>query len=332
MIATPNIIYYPSPGNTSFTVTAGASNTVPVNIYADLGGQSLLASIGAGNSATVLASNGFFYGATSDATFSVTATQAFQNSPVVSAFTPARPGNNLLTNSTLGQNSLFIYPFDVPVSLSAYRLNQYISVLTSISASNETASAGVTMSAALYSQGTGTQTDQIASFWSCSAFISMAWSSNSNATFGLPAGISNSLAVSSISTTFAATNASTYLATSIGGFREVPMPVSLVLSPGRFWYAFAQSSATGATADFALKCSYLQETASNQINYQPFGGASSASNASYPQIAEGFGTYSATTGAFPATIALTGGVILGAPIGTYPFFNISAFTTNASDL
>lgn len=332
MIAGPNPTQYSSPGNTSFTVAVPSTSSYSVQFWADLSGQCILATVAAGGSATFYAPAGYFFTyAQGDSPWSVTtAVQGFNAAPILSQYAPSR-GANMLTNSTLGQNSLFFFPFDVMQSVDAYRLNVYMSVSTAISASNETASAGVTMSAALYSQGTGASTDQINTFWSASAFLSMNWSSNSNATFGHPLGISNSLAVSSVSTTFATSNASTYLATSMGGFREVAFPVSLTLPPGRYWYAFAQSSDTGGTADFALKCSYLIETASNQIAYQPFGGASSGSNASYPQFNQGFGTYSATSAAFPATVGLTGGQIHGAPVGTYPYFNVSAFATNASE-
>lgn len=325
----PNPQIWDGAGDTQFTVQVPSNAQNPVQCWADNSGDVILATIAVGGSATFYSPQGFFFVVSpgGPSAFLVTAaTQAFVAETNLSEWSPSR-GLNLLSNSSLGQNSLYFVPFDIQNPVYASRVNLFASIGTTFSNSNATGSAGLTMSAALYSLGAQ---DQINSFWSMSAFMAISNSSDTALSVSQPNGISNSGQVSSISTTFATSNASTWLATSMGGFRVVPLPANLTLNPGRYWLAFAQSS-TSANASFRMAASYLQETVSNQINFQPFGGASSASNASSPQVNRGLGTYSATTGGFPSSIGLTAGAILGAPTMGIPYFNFSGFATNASE-
>jgi hypothetical protein len=342
MVATPAIQIYSSPGNTQFAVSVPSTSQCSVSFYADNTGYSLLAAVVPGGMATFYSPEGFFfYQSTSynnagtiqppdNTSFTLTsAIQAFNVAATLNAFEPV-PSKSLITNSNLGGNSLYYVPFDVYDNVAVSRVNFFLSIGTTISASNGTGQAGYTLSAALYTKGGGTASDILYSIWSNSAYFAFAASSNSNFTFSQPNGISNTAYVSSISTTFANTNASTWLSNSLGGFREIPMPMNLTLAPGRYWMAVAASVSTANTT-FSLNASLVQHTAANLINFQPFGGSSSASNASYPQLSEGYGTYSATSGAFPATVPITGGYILGAPSGTTPYFNMSNYLTNASE-
>jgi hypothetical protein len=211
-------------------------------------------------------------------------------------------------------------------NLSAYRINFYLSVATTWNAAgNNTRSAGYTLSFCLYSRGTGANSTRLESLLSRSAFISMTGSSVSRLQVWHPSGISNSTAISTVSASGAATNISTYLVNSVGGFRVLPMPISSTITPGRYWLALANSSAS-ANASVGVHASVLQVTKGGFINYQHFGTSSSASNASFYGANAGAGTYSVTSGAFPATVNLSSQIRNPVTV-TYPYFNFSAYTT-----
>lgn len=237
------------------------------------------------------------------------------------------PELGFLTASGLGQNSLYFNPIDVQEHLNAYRLNMFLSVSTQISASNNTKSGGYTLSLCLYQRGAGANTERLESILSRSAYISFTASSHTRIQYDHPAGILNSTAVSQSSTSGAATNTSTYGVSSVGGYRVLPFPISSTLSPGRYWIAFANSS-TSANAQGVMNCSVVQQTHASNIAYMPFGTASKASNASWPHAYVGRGLYSATSGAFPATVALsTDHIRQTAVTVVMPFFNVSGYTT-----
>ncbi len=244
--------------------------------------------------------------------------------PVLSDFSPSR-NLNVLTNSTLGLNTIYMQPFSLGNSLYASRLNMFASVATTLQAANTTGSAGMTISAALYSRLGSASSDQIGTIWTGSQYISASMNSNTALSVANPTGLG------SASTSLATSNASTYVATNVGGFREFAFAVGQTLAPGEYWFAAAFSSASSNNS-LIFGASILQETYSNQIAFQPFGGASSASNASSPQFNNGLGVYSATSGAFPATMALTGAIITNPVTGISPVFNISGWATNASEL
>ena len=334
--ATLNPTLVAEAGYTQFTLTVPSTSPYSVTIWLDATGQNVVGTVAIGGNQTFYAPAGQFWvvGNGGVTGYTLTASQAFQAGAVVNQFTPTKQDNSILTNSTLGQNTLYFVPFDVNVSVNASRINFYASIATVFSASNATGSAGLTFSAALYSRGTGTGTatasDGLATFWSGSAFVQFSNSSNTNLTVTQPNGLTSN-SVATLSTTFANANASTWLATSVGGFREIPMPVGLTLSPGRYVLAFAQS-ATSANASFVVNASWMQNTYSNQIAFAPFGTNSVASNASWANFNDNLGTYSATSGAFPASVAITGSLILGSPIMTAPMFNFSGYATNLSEL
>jgi hypothetical protein len=251
------------------------------------------------------------------------------SSATISISAPAQLGeycpidaSSMITNSTLGQNTIYFTPFDFPYAISVSRLNLFLSVATTLQASNSTNSAGYTISAAMYSRA-ASATDRLASFWSASAFMRMSNSSNTAVKVTIPFGISDASNVSTTSNTnIASSNISTYLVNSVGGFRILPLPISSLMSPGHYWLAIANSS-TSSNAIGVLNCSVMQQTVGNVIAFEPFGTSSVASNASVAGISAGVGTYSATSGAFPSTIALSVTDIKAALSATYPVFNFS---------
>lgn len=241
---------------------------------------------------------------------------------------------SMVTNSTIGQNSIYFQPFDLPQDLYAYRLNLFASVAQGHSNANSTGRAGYTISAALYSRGTGTNTNRIETFWSGTAGMSLTQNSNTQIEATNLAGISNSTQVSTVATAISSSNASTYALNSMGGFRVIPLPISSNLTPGRYWLAVANSTTSSNAGVVTLNCSVMQVTSvSNYIAFRPFGTVSAASNVSWPALRPGLGTYSATSGAFPATVPLTTDHIRAAVVSVPAIvFNLSGYTTNASAL
>lgn len=241
------------------------------------------------------------------------------------------PGTGFITNSVLGQNSLYFQPFDLVEAISANRLNLFLSVATTISNGNSTGRGGYTISAALYTRGTGTATDRMSRMWSASAPLSISMTSNTAISVTNIVGIKNSTAVSTTQHTVQNANASTYVRDSVGGYRALALPVSSFLPPGRYWLAVANSSTSSNAGVCMVQCSVLQQTNNNAFAYKPFGTSSGNTNAGFGLAAGGAGTYTVTSGAFPATVALTTNHIATAGTAVLPYFNLSnaAAATNS---
>lgn len=240
---------------------------------------------------------------------------------------------SVLTNSTLGLNTLYFAPFDVYQVMSASRLDLFMSIATTFSATNLAGTFGATLSAAIYSMGTGTGTAQaINTLWSQSAAWAFSQSSNSNLSATIPVGI-NGASVSTLSTTFATSNASNFMISSVGGFRELALPFGSTLAPGRYWLALGYSSGAATGGTFQIDMSIMQKTIGGQLGFMPMGGASSASGSGFAMKAP-FGTYSATSGAFPASFAMTNiNVLFKPPISaTIPLFNVRGIAYGLSNL
>ncbi len=244
------------------------------------------------------------------------------------------------SNSTLGQNSLMFYPFDLPVLLYASRINFFVSVATGLSNANSTGNAGYTLSYCLYSRNTDptTGTDRISSFASGSAAIVVTQNSITQIVATNLAGtFANTTSVGSIATSISNANASTYVQSSMGGFRVWPLPVNATLTPGRYWLAVANSTSSANAGVVTLNCSVLQDLSGGgglNLGWRPFGTSSAAANASFFNVSAGWGSYSAVSAAFPGSVPLTSDSIRGASnnVGlTKVIFNFSGLpaTTNA---
>jgi len=233
----------------------------------------------------------------------------------------------LLTNSTLGQSSLFFMPFDLPVQLSASRVNFFISVGTTSSNVASSGSGSFGLGYALYTRGTGTGTDRISQLTSYSAaIISYTSSSGSQLQVKVISGLSNATSHSTASSALSTSNASTYMANSVGGYRAVALPLGMTLTPGRYWMGVSQQTTNNASASFKVDLTVLQQTMSNQIAFRPFGTSSAASNASVYGVFDGNGTYSAQSAAWPNSIGLSNSDIKMPVSMTYPYFNFSGIS------
>lgn len=245
---------------------------------------------------------------------------------------------NPLTNSTLGLNSIYIAPFQLNAYLSASRIMFFLSVSTKLSASNATGQCGYTLSAAIYYRDAGTNSTRMTQLWSNSIYANATCSSNTRLVMTNPVGLANATNVSYQSTSLSTSNASTYLQNSVGGYRAWPMPMSLTtISPGKYWIAVANSWSIANTTMVSIQASVNFMTASGgggPIAYQPVGTSSSASNVSWKHFNVA-GTYSATSAAFPVSIALNANQIRGA-VGagsvSLPLFAISGYQSTNDQL
>jgi hypothetical protein len=255
----------------------------------------------------------------------VSTVTASANPPILSQLDPFGylPINSA---STLGQNSLYFVPFDVPEYLNAYRVNFFVSVAATFSAVNSTGTGGYTQSAAIYARDTGTNSTRMTSQWSGSWGISFSASSGTQINITWPQGINNSTSVSTNSTGITNAAATTFIASSISGFRAIPVPISSTMTPGRYWMAVAVSSAS-VNGSNAVNCSVMQLSYSNNIAFRPFGTSSTASNANFYGIRECLGTYSTTSNAFPGTVVMNSDSIRGGLTAFIPYFNFSGYTT-----
>lgn len=232
----------------------------------------------------------------------------------------------LVTNSSLGQSSLFFYPFDLMYPVSASRVNFFLSLGTTSSNVASSGSGSLGIGYALYSLGTAQ--DRLTQITSYSAVV-VSYTSSSGSQFAAThyIGLSNATSHSTSQKALSTSNASTYPANSIGGFRVIALPVNSTIAPGRYWMGLSVQTTNNASASFKMDVSVLQQTFSNLLAYRPFGTSSAASNASVWGALPGAGTYSAQSAAWPNSIGLTASDIRMAVSITAPYFNFSGIST-----
>ncbi len=242
------------------------------------------------------------------------------------------PATALVTNSTLGQSSLYFYPVDIEFPVSASRLNVFLSIATTFDAASSATSGSGSLG---YGYALYTNNAQTLSLLTSYSLPLISYTGSSGSRFGATfyAGLSNATSHTTSTTALSTSNASTFMLNSLGGFRVVALPLGLSLTPGRYWFGFSQQSTANNGASYAIKASVMQQTLSNQLAFMVFGTSSAASNASFYALSQGVGTYSAQSAAWPASIALTTNAILaGVAAVQLPFFNLSGFTTSTNYL
>lgn len=258
------------------------------------------------------------------------ATVTIMGNPQISEFDPYR--NPPVSNSSLGNGTVYFAPFDVPHEVSASRVNFFLSLTHTFSGAPNNSTAWIAAGYGIYTRMSGTGSDRISNLTSYSlSYVSGSVSSSTRLSVTNYIGLSN--ATSHSTSQYGVQNASVtdYLGSSIAGYRVLALPLNLTLTPNRYWMGFSvQSSSQGAS--FILGHSVLQNQYSNNLAYRVIGAVSAASNASVYHVTAGLGTYSATTAAFPVSIALTNSDIRGANVQTIPYFNFSGVSTSSNIL
>lgn len=229
------------------------------------------------------------------------------------------------TNSSLGQNTLYFMPVDIDEQLSASRINFYPNISISLETGNSSGTGRFGIGYGIYTRGTGASSERISLLSSYSmTFISHSNSSNNSVSLTHAFGLSNVTSHSEFTTTFATSNASTYVVTNLNGHRALPMPLNLMMTPGRYFLGVMVSRT--ATSAVANSLSMHITSVGVQPEVRGLGFASAATNASvFRGGLQGLGSYSATTNAFPASVALSTDNIRAAVNATLVHFDIKGY-------
>jgi hypothetical protein len=250
----------------------------------------------------------------------------------LSYFEPIWAQSGRATNSSLGQNTLYFQPFDLPFYLSASRINFYISISGAMTAANSTGTCQQGFGYALYTRdmtGAASQTLSLLTSYSVT-HLSHSFTSNTQYQATHYFGLSNATTHSTRQTAISATNATTYLSTNINGPRVLALPLNSVLTPGRYWLAVAVSTVTGNGMTNGLS---VQMTSVGVVGAAyHFGSASAATNASVYRAQQGWGSYSATSAAFPNSVAYSTDAIRHPVAMTAVHFDIRGFGTSTNQL
>lgn len=268
-------------------------------------------------------------GASAAGTISISGPQTV----MLSQFEPVPFYTGISTLVGLGQQSLFIAPFQLNQSASFCQLNWYaiMSGITGITAgTNSTGgksnSFAWTESFGVYTRGTAGSTDSIfllsSTSWSQGLFQSVSVSINGSSlrmsqTYGGAwvtkvdsaggATYSTGTFSSSISTNTTAQTSVTQTVTGSGLFKSNPPSMAvagwaLSLTPGDYW--FGRLGATGATsAGTAVTLASISRVSIAGPGFISRFGAGGA--VATTQAMNGIGTYTAATGALPAAIGFT---------------------------
>lgn len=198
--------------------------------------------------------------------------------------------------SSLGQNTLYFVPMKPMNNVTGTVINANITAATASSSISHAVNR--TISYALYALQTGASSSQMSLVQSSSLAIQGSFSSNLSGGYTFAQG-ANSSTYSS---------AGTLIATSLSGQKIHGMPFALSLAAGsEYYFAIAHSTAsTGNTGALSIQHQMVMlnsSTAASTWGRMGVNGVSISASSYIPNFM-GF-VYSATSAAFPATIALS---------------------------
>lgn len=339
----------PTVTNSSFSVQDSATTIHPVNRIAFSTGNNITATLSTGaGSATVGFSHNLAGTSTGFAGANISGSITHNSSGINLSLSVAAPGGGAgatlshyspewalsgrATNSSLGNNTLYFQPFDLPFYLSASRINFYISISGALSAGNSTGTCWQRASYGLYSQDSNGASTQSIRLITSYAITHLSHSMNSNTQYAAThyIGLSNATSHSTRQTGLSTSNATTYLATNLNGGRVIAFPLNSTLTPGRYWLAFGNATTAGNAMTNGLSVQITSVGLQPEI--RPLGQASAATNASVFRALPGWGSYSATTAAFPSLIALSTDNIRRGVAMTQIHFDILGFSTSTNQI
>jgi hypothetical protein len=192
---------------------------------------------------------------------------------------------------SLGQNSLYVYPFSLAeyVSCDIIRMPAMVTNSSSAAASVQK---GLTMQLGIYTRNNSTQLGLLVS-----TTHTIAVSHNSNASWMLSyaTAIGNSTSYNTESSSSAGLNISALL----HGPREFIFPISSVFTPGLYYAAMVHSTSSAGAAGNVLAVSNIGVALQT---FNRLGQSTNTSNTANFYAGQPMGVYSATTGALPASI------------------------------
>jgi hypothetical protein len=245
-------------------------------------------------------------------------------------YSPPWAYSGMATNSSLGQSTLYFQPFDVYENISGSRINFYISLSGSLSAGNSTGSCSARAGYALYTLNGTAADSRTLNLLTSYEIVLLSQTMNSNTQYVAThyIGLSNATSHSTSQFAGSATNVSTYQATSINGLRAVAFPLNSTLTPGRYWLGFSVQTNAGNAMTNNIS------VAITSVGVQPYiaawGANSSATNASVFRAQQGWGSYSAQSAGWPATIPFTTDAIRAAVAQTLIHFDIKGYSTSTN--
>lgn len=196
---------------------------------------------------------------------------------------------------SLGQNSLYIYPFELEDYLTCDQIRMPVLVTCSSSAA-ASVQKGYTYQFGIYTRN-ATNATVLSRHYSTS--YTLAASHNSNVSWAIS--IISAFANSTSYNTESASSAGINLSSSVHGPREFIMPLSSLLTPGEYWFALAASTSSAGAGGAILNLSNL---AIALQTFNRMGVVTNATNSGWLKFM-GHGTYSATTASMPAGISMT---------------------------
>ena len=196
---------------------------------------------------------------------------------------------------SLGQNSLYVYPFQLEdyLTVDHFRMPVYLTNSSSAAASVQK---GQTYLVGIYSRN-ATNATVLTRHYSTSYTAAASHNSNASWMLSIITAIGNSTSYNTLSASSAGIN----LSSSIHGQRDLIMPVSSLMTPDEYWIAMAASTSSAGAGGAVLN---INNHVYNFSTFNRMGVVTAGSNSNFYQ-AVGMGTYSATTGALPGGISLT---------------------------
>lgn len=194
---------------------------------------------------------------------------------------------------SLGQNSLYLYPFQLEDHLTVDHVKMPVMITNSSSAA-ASVQKGYTYRFGIFTRVNETQISQL---YSTSYTMAASHSSNASWMLSMITAIGNSTSYSTLSASSAGLN----LSASLHGPRELIMPVSTLLSPGDYWVGLVASTSSVGAGGAVLNISNL--AVALQTFNRPGLSTATSNRAFYNNLA--MGVYSVTTGGMPASINMT---------------------------
>ena len=195
---------------------------------------------------------------------------------------------------------------------------------------------GITLVAAMYSRGTGTNNQRIELMWSRSGAISYTASSGTRLGITHPLlTFLNSTAQSTSQYVVSNASVSSYWNNTIGGGRNWLLPVSSTVSPGDYYVAWGLSLTSNYSGLAIRSVVPMMQSAQSIMMGTSLGGgglahwgqASSATNAGH-NWPEGVGTYTVAGVTIPTNITLSNGIRAGTASVFAPYFELVGYQTN----
>lgn len=202
------------------------------------------------------------------------------------------------TVTSLGQNTVYIFPDIVNANIVASVIKMPVSIIASTN-SSASRQVGWTADFGVYTRH-ATNSTVLTRHYSTSYTLAVSWNSNTSMALSMITAIGNS---TSYNTTASTSTNGVALSSLIHSNREFIMPWNTTLAPGEYWFAVRNSSSSvGGAIASALSISYVGGAS---LTNAAIGVATSAISGNNIARNIGLGNYSATTTALPPSINMT---------------------------